>query len=89
MSPMVSLYNPNPIQGLKFPISFIKFPFHIFCQLFLRFSFFSCTSINIGSIPIYHKDHVYWLVRHMTPTFLPRTLLTSVTLIFLKLPFDK
>ena len=62
MSPMVSLYNPNPgtkIQGLKFPISFIKFPFHIFCQLFLRFSFFSYTPINIGSIPIYHKDHVY------------------------------
>ena len=59
MSPMVSLYNPNPIQGLKFPISFIKFPFHIFCQLFLRFSFFSCTPINIDSIPIYHKDHVY------------------------------
>ena len=59
MSPMVSLYNPNAIQGLKFPISFIKFPFHIFCQLFLRFSFFSCTPINIGSIPIYHKDHVY------------------------------
>ena len=57
--PMVSLYNPNPIQGLKFPISFIKFPFHIFCQLFLRFSFFSYTPINIGSIPIYHKDHVY------------------------------
>ena len=59
MSPMVSLYNPNPIQGLKFPISFIKCPFHIFCQLFLRFSFFSYTPINIGSIPIYHKDHVY------------------------------
>ena len=56
---MVSLFNSNPIQGLKFPISFTKFPFHNFCQLFLRLPFLSYKAINVGSIPLYDEDHVY------------------------------